>query len=487
MKPWPQLLQACTLFEVAVRVLALHNQIHQQLQAGSEANHTIQHRGETFRQKMYNFQDLQYSVDLMVGGQNIRGILDTGSFELLVFPHSCHTCGSAKAKSYNPNSSATFVQGKRNRLHTYGSGSCTAVDAHERIEVGPLVAKHQAFWDATQCQMPMLNKASFNAVVGIGPPGEPEVIARNGLMRVKSLENRAKELGKKIPTHIRHLKKTYTEDLADAPHKVAMLENMGVTTFSVCLEREPDSPGWLIWNDNNPEPSSAFTQIDVVGEVTWGVKLTGIGLHGGTTNSNTILGCQHGCGAIVDTGTSLLAVPSDVYERVYNSVQDMGLDCDDISKYPDLVMHVGSKRLRFPPDAYMGALVGEPSNEVKKYLRLSSLDRPTKCELLLMDLGNEKTQFGPMTILGMPFFREYYTTFDIGKGPGSRSISIAPADSQCYPAAHSDLELDSEHETIYAFRKNRRPQKVRQIDASTLRLPRWPNWHGSSGIIPPIM
>ena len=34
----------------------------------------------------------------------------------------------------------------------------------------------------------------------------------------------------------------------------------------------------------------------------------------------------------------------------------------------------------------------------------------------MMDMGMQETQFGPMMILGMPWFREYYTTFDLGDG-----------------------------------------------------------------------
>mmetsp|Transcript_30889 Transcript_30889/g.65710 ORF Transcript_30889/g.65710 Transcript_30889/m.65710 type:complete len:129 (+) Transcript_30889:90-476(+) len=46
-------------------------------------------------QRLVNFADLQYIVNYKLGGQTISGILDTGSFDLLVFPHYCSSCGSA--------------------------------------------------------------------------------------------------------------------------------------------------------------------------------------------------------------------------------------------------------------------------------------------------------------------------------------------------------------------------------------------------------
>merc|ERR1719473_2118806 len=55
------------------------------------------------------------------------------------------------------------------------------------------------------------------------------------------------------------------------------------------------------------------------------------------------------------------------------------------------------------------------------------------CRLTLMDLnptGAERTtQFGPLMILGMPWFRKYYTTFNLGDGtPTTKQIHVAEAD-----------------------------------------------------------
>merc|ERR1719277_1715117 len=59
------------------------------------------------------------------------------------------------------------------------------------------------------------------------------------------------------------------------------------------------------------------------------------------------------------------------------------------------------------------------------------------CELLIGKIDVE-TQVGPMWILGMPFFREYYTTFSLGsnlRDKTARKVYVAQADGDCEPEA----------------------------------------------------
>merc|ERR1719387_1395896 len=82
---------------------------------------------------------------------------------------------------------------------------------------------------------------------------------------------------------------------------------------------------------------------------------------------------------------------------------------------------------------YVGA------TSAKGNINIPLLREDSKCQLLIMDVGTSMTQFGPMWLLGMPFFREYYTTFDLGtKNPDGtknkdRMMYAAKADQNCYP------------------------------------------------------
>jgi len=51
----------------------------------------------SFRQTLKNVNDLNYYGDLKVGGQELSGIFDTGSIELVVLSEECGGwCGSDK-------------------------------------------------------------------------------------------------------------------------------------------------------------------------------------------------------------------------------------------------------------------------------------------------------------------------------------------------------------------------------------------------------
>merc|ERR1719335_789481 len=107
-----------------------------------------------------------------------------------------------------------------------------------------------------------------------------------------------------------------------------------------------------------------------------------------------------------------------------------------------------------PPESYIGEVIGEIPKSLERFMhrdkrmtrsmeaeQIKPLAGPgvSQCELLLMDMGVSNTQFGPLWILGMPWFREYYTTFDLGPGnKNHRNIYVSPADKNCYPTHCED-------------------------------------------------
>jgi len=421
---------------------------------------------EPIRQALSNFMDLQYSGNITIGGQAMTGVMDTGSFELVVFSKSCSTSCGVAAK-YDEQSSSTFRRGNYTTVHDYGSGSCQSQDGRDFVEVGSMSAQQQDLWLAKQCQMPLLDTAHFNAIVGLGPPGEPEFMARWNIKQLQIQVDQFKALGEKVPQSIAAQKEAAEEMLKAVMGKRALLENLQLHTFSTCFGKQPGSAAWVVWSDRYRAGQPGVMRLPVAGDITWSVKLGNVGL-----GSKTFACAAQDCVAIVDTGTSLIGVASDAYDAAYETLNsgNYELDCSDLSHFPDLTLTLGGQQLSLPPSAYIGSIYGQMSEKVAGFMPRRNLSGSVSvsaapCQLLLMDLGQEMTTLGAMWIMGMPFFRQYYTTFDLGTGRGDRSLLVMPPSPTCEP----DLQ-----DSVQTF-KNRAKDDVtpRQVDASKIMLPRW--------------
>merc|ERR1719271_1401856 len=81
----------------------------------------------SYRQELENFGDMQYTAEVQVGGQPLRAIPDTGSFDMLAFSSRCATCG--RAAKYDSFGSPTYRPGSLQVRHTFGSGQTASYEA----------------------------------------------------------------------------------------------------------------------------------------------------------------------------------------------------------------------------------------------------------------------------------------------------------------------------------------------------------------------
>jgi len=136
---------------------------------------------------------------------------------------------------------------------------------------------------------------------------------------------------------------------------------------------------------------------------------------------------------VVDSGTSMLVVPSAAIEALSQAVQRMNADCSNIHELPDLVFDFAGTKVSLPPDAYVAEVLGEVPSYLEGFARVRRLRREgSHCELLVMESSSD-TNYGPLWILGMPFFRTYYTSFQVGRNSAERSIHITPGGEDCVP------------------------------------------------------
>jgi len=357
-----------------------------------------------YRQELRNFQDMQYFADFEVGGQTIAGIFDTGSFELLVRSTRCDACVHP-TPAYNYHESATYRSNGTVAQHVYGSGPCVSVMGYENVTVGPFQSPNQAFWEILNHSIAVLNTASFAAIVGIGP------------------------------------------NFAEGATEETLLTAYGVEEFSICLQKPAGASGYLTWGSTGDNKSeSGLATIDVVGKHHWVAHLANVTFLPINLSAPHLaqVPCSSGCAAILDSGTSLIAAPTRELMLLSSQIESIMEDCSNLDSLPTLRFNVGGHDLELPPRAYVMRVRGAvlEANDIWDILFFKpKIRKVDMCMPAFMQM-DMVSQFGPVWILGMPFFRYYHTTFDRTR----RAMHVGRAGPNC-----EQLPIESNETSLLAL------------------------------------
>jgi hypothetical protein len=335
---------------------------------------------------MANFQNTQYYGDIVVGGQVLQGIYDTGSFELLVLSTRCTSCYRT---AYDHTKSSTYVPATNSpgKEYHFGSGPAYTVRGYERVEIGHLAVQRMPIWEIVDHQIDVLEVSHLDAIVGIGPG----------------------EVDRTTPS---------------------LMDKFGITRYSVCLQQQDKSPGWIIWQDYDPRTRPGFTEVEVKGTVHWGVELKNVQV------GETVVSCQSGCGAVLDSGTSLIAAPRESLVHLKGALDTLHPDCSNMQDMPWLRFQIADKIMELPPQAYIARMVGVIPPTIWDVLSFKPQAKVVmQCVPLLMDLDPMHTPLGPLWIIGMPFFRYYYTTFSFT----TRRVHVAKSTPTCEPSPNGAI------------------------------------------------
>eukprot|EP00930_Biecheleria_cincta_P041529 TRINITY_DN28495_c0_g1_i1.p1 TRINITY_DN28495_c0_g1~~TRINITY_DN28495_c0_g1_i1.p1 ORF type:complete len:518 (-),score=56.70 TRINITY_DN28495_c0_g1_i1:158-1711(-) len=431
-----------------------------------------------YDQVLKNTMDTSYTGEIFVGGQKLQAVLDTGSYELLVFSKDCKTCGAAGEQGYDKSRSSTFVEGRLAQLLTFGSGSTFCQDAIENLRIGPLQVNQQPIWEVLEADMDILESSDFQAILGLGPVGTVKLQAEMDERRVAALKKQLEVWGAKMPKRI--LREVRSQEMAD--RELANLYdsvpgNLKVRFLSVCLGQAHGSQGHLIWNDQDPTSRhESFTRLQVIGQVAWSLTLQNVRLVSRDGIARSIA-CSKGCAAILDSGTSLISAPDSAIDEMSNYLVGIGASCYHLQDLPSLEFELGGVKHTLPAETYMGFVLGYVKASWKSAFRQPEFTKVLDCEMLLMSTGDTRSDQGPVWIIGMPFFRHYYVTFDYGEHPSAandkRSIWTAPVDHKCRPKnppPSRGIGLLSEDASTHS---DASIFGARRLDASKLHLPRW--------------
>lgn len=429
------------------------------------------------RRELRNDGDVSFTVSVRVGGQDIDVIPDTGSYELVVFADSCEGCGK-KGHLYQESQTGTFRQGLLEAKQSYGSGSTQSREAYDSVALGCLDVESQVFWEVYQANMPIIEQGSFQGIFGLGPPADNPVMAREELQHVKEELHQMESDGMDISAYDDVVENL--QAVADFTVNASLwLTALRVRSYSICIRPAHGSPGVFVFNDDSVEryPKN-FVSVPVVGDKYWSAKLGGVRFGDG----GEVVDCaDRGCDAILDSGTSLIAAPPQVVDHVVTLMQnysEISRNCKDLTQLPDLVFELGGETFSLPPESYMGEIQNDDYEWIRQHMphlarqieQIKSDDEESQgdheeiwCSPLLMSLDQDPK--GPREwILGLPFYRRYYTNFRLSDdSKEAASVHFARPDDECQVGVENTMRVPT------SFGLGRTPLRV---SASKLRAPR---------------
>jgi len=283
-------------------------------------------------------------------------VFDTGSSNLWVSSSRCNDEGCSGKNVYNSQKSSTYKPDGRSISIQYGTGSMQGILSQDTITLAGVTLKNVTFGEANQLA-DFFAGQPLDGILGLGY----QSIAADGIT-----------------------------PLFDAWLQQSSLPPI----FSFYLDSTSgDTNSEIVFGGVDPKYDAGdIRYVDVTEKGYWQINLNGISI-GNERIQN--LGCEGGnCPAIVDTGTSLIVVPSGEGSQWISNLK-INSDCSNLNKLPILSFSLGDQKnpivLKLPPSVYV-------------------LQEDGQCQL-----GIQEMEGLPLWILGDTFIRHFYVVFDKGK------------------------------------------------------------------------
>lgn len=315
-------------------------------------------------------QASEYYGQIAVGSppQQFLVVFDTGSGNLLLPSKECADEACSSHKRYDSGLSATSVQiayadqpltpvardGTRDIVTiTFGTGEMSGVYVRDNVCLGNgNICSKVNFVAATEESDEPFSLVPFDGILGLSLPQMAEGPAFSLL-----------------------------DDLVEA----GVLQQ---SLFGVFFGNEGEDSEITFGEYKQENMASELSWAPVTEPGYWQVAMEDVML--GDERQDMCSGGRR-CQVAVDTGTSLLAGPSEVVHMLISELR-VEADCSNLRSLPDLSFVVGGRILSLAAEDYVAQSTGG-------------------CTLGLMSLDIPPPK-GPLFIFGDPFLRKYYTVYD---------------------------------------------------------------------------
>ncbi|KAL4940928.1 hypothetical protein BDV06DRAFT_195555 [Aspergillus oleicola] len=310
-----------------------------------------------------NFMNAQYFSEIQLGTppQTFKVVLDTGSSNLWVPSSECGSIACYLHQKFDSSSSSTYKKNGTEFAIKYGSGSLSGFVSKDNLEIGDLKVKGQDFAEATSEPGLAFAFGRFDGILGLGF----DTISVNKI----------------VPPFYNMIE----QGLLDEPVFAFYLGD---------ANSEGDSSVATFGGIDKDHYEGELIKIPLRRKAYWEVDLDAIALGDDVADlENT--------GVILDTGTSLIALPSNLAEMINAQIGakkgftgQYSIECEKRDSLPDLTFTLAGHNFTIGPYDY-------------------TLDVQGSCISAFMGMDFPEP-VGPLAILGDAFLRKWYSVYDLG-------------------------------------------------------------------------
>jgi len=318
--------------------------------------------GGGYTHPISNFLNAQYYSEIHIGTppQKFKVILDTGSSNLWVPSKQCGSIACYLHSKYDSDASSTYQANGTTFEIRYGSGSLSGFVSQDTLRIGDICVEQQDFAEATSEPGLAFAFGKFDGILGLGY----DTISVNHI--VPPIYN------------------IINQGLIDEPVFAFYLSS---------ADDEGDSEVVFGGVDEDHYKGELIT-LPVKRKAYWEVDLEAI-----IFGDNTAV--LEDTGAILDTGTSLIVLPStlsDLLNSAIGAKKDFGgsykVDCNKRDSLPDLTFTLSGYNFTITSNDYI-------------------LKTGGSCISAFMGM-DFPDPIGPLVILGDAFLRKWYSVYNLG-------------------------------------------------------------------------
>ncbi|KAL2835622.1 aspartic peptidase domain-containing protein [Aspergillus pseudoustus] len=310
-----------------------------------------------------NFMNAQYFSEIELGTppQSFKVVLDTGSSNLWVPSSECGSIACYLHQKFDSSASSTYKKNGSEFAIQYGSGSLSGFVSQDTLKIGDLKVKGQDFAEATSEPGLAFAFGRFDGILGLGF----DTISVNKI----------------VPPFYKMIE----QGLLDDPVFAFYLGD---------ANQEGDSSVATFGGIDKDHYEGELIKIPLRRKAYWEVDLDAIALGDDVAElENT--------GVILDTGTSLIALPSNLAEMINTEIGakkgftgQYSVDCATRDKLPDITFTLTGHNFTIGPYDY-------------------TLEVQGSCISAFMGMDFPEP-VGPLAILGDAFLRRWYSVYDLG-------------------------------------------------------------------------